>query len=415
MPVEVITSRNPVDDELVANIVSQTVDAMAPRGLFTFNSPRQTVVGEGSVLKLGALLRKRDVAHVLIVVDEVVYQRGLMASAQRCLSRVDIQVTIFPKIAREPSNEVIEQGLIVLAQCKADFIIGFGGGSAMDAAKAIALMASCNVSLEEISASGFEGQRNIGLGAVPTTAGTGSEVTDITVIMDSGRMKKYVAKNGELMPDLAVIDPALMLELPATVTAATGIDALTHAIEAYVASGSNPLSCALATAAISSIPLDLPRAVGNGGDIQSRLGMAVAAYKAGLAFGNSGLGLVHAISHQVGAHCGVAHGVANGILLPYVMEFNALVCRSEYADIAKAMGVTRESMNVRQQAQSGIAAIRQLANDIGLPSSFAEFGLRVEDIGPLADAALQDICITTNPRSVEKSDIVNLLRQVAST
>lgn len=415
MHADMSTSGSPVDDTLVATIVSQTVDEMAPRGLFNFSSPRQTVVGEGAVLKLGALLRKRGTTHVFIVADEVVYQRGLMASAQRCLSRVDIAVTVFPGITREPSSEVLQQGLSVLAQCKADFVLGFGGGSAMDAAKAIALMASDNSSLEEISALGFDGQRVIGLGAVPTTAGTGSEVTDITVIMNPERAKKYVAKNSELMPDLAVIDPVLMLELPASVTAATGIDALTHAIEAYVARGSNPLSCALATAAIKSIPRHLPRAVGHGGDMRSRLGMAVAAYNAGLAFSNSGLGLVHAISHQVGAHCGVAHGVANGILLPHVMEFNALVCRSEYAEIARAMGVTRENMDVRQQAQAGIAAVRQLADDIGLPDSFADFGLHVEDISPLADAALQDICIATNPRSVEKTDIVNLLRQVAST
>ncbi len=408
------TSQQPIDDALVANIVSHTVDELGPRELFSFNSPRQTLVGEGSILKLGTLLQDLGVKHVLIVADEVVYQHGLVASAQRCLARVDIEVTVFARITREPSSDVLEQGLTVLAESKADFVLGFGGGSALDAAKAIALMGSCNVSLEEITDTAFKGRRTIGLGAVPTTAGTGSEVTDITVIMHSDRDRKFLAKNIELMPDLAVIDPGLMLGLPASVTAATGIDALTHAIEAYVARGANPLSRALATSAIKIIPHDLPRAVGNGTDMTARLGMAVAAYKAGLSFSNSGLGLVHAISHQVGAHCGVAHGVANGILLPHIMEFNALVCRSEYAEIAEALGTAREGMNERQQCEAGIAAVRQLTADIGLPDSFEEFGLRVEDMSALADAALEDICIKTNPRSVEKEDIVQLLRQVAN-
>jgi len=408
------TLLKPIDDAFVANIVSHTIDELAPRALFNFNSPRQTVVGEGAVLKLGTLLQKLNVKHVLLIADEVVFQRGLIAGAQRCIDRVNIKVTIFPKITREPSIDILKQGLTLLAQCKADFILGFGGGSALDAAKAIALMGSCSGSLEELTAPGFSGRRTVGLGAVPTTAGTGSEVTDITVIMHSDRDRKYVAKNIELMPDLAVIDPGLMLELPAAVTAATGIDALTHAIEAYVAHGANPLSRALATAAIKVIPHDLPRVVGNGTDMGARLGMAVAAYNAGLSFSNAGLGLVHAISHQVGAHCGVAHGVANGILLPHVMEFNALVCRSEYAEIAQALGAAREGMSERQQCQAGIAAITQLTADIGLPFSFADFGLQVEDIGALADAALQDICIETNPRCVGKTDIVQLLRRVAN-
>ena len=139
--------------------------------------------------------------------------------------------------------------------------------------------------------------------------------------------------------------------------------------------------------------------------------MAIAAYKAGLAFSNAGLGLVHAVSHQVGAQYGIAHGVANGILLPHVMEFNALVCRSEYADIAQALGVAREGMTERQQCDASIAAVRQLLADMGLPDSLAEFGARVEDFNELANEALQDICIDTNPRSVAKADIIQLLQQ----
>ncbi|MFT6859535.1 MAG: alcohol dehydrogenase [Thalassolituus oleivorans] len=403
-----------VDASVITSIITHTVDELTPKNLFNFNSPRQTIVGEGSILKLGTLLQTLSVKHVLIVADEVVYQKGLLASALRCLARANIAVTVFSGIEREPSSDVVEQGVAMLAQSKADFVLGFGGGSAMDAAKAIALLGSCNASLDELTEPGFDQRRTIGLGAVPTTAGTGSEVTDISVIMHADRSKKFIAKNLDLMPDLAVIDPTLMLGLPASVTAATGIDALTHAIEAYVAHGANHLSRALAISAIKVIPHALSIAVGDGKELSARLEMAVASYSAGLSFSNSGLGLVHALSHQVGAQYGVAHGVANGILLPHVMTFNALVCRREYADIARALGATNEGMNERQQCEAGIESVRQLLSDIGLPNSFAEFGLAVEDFGELADATLQDICITTNPRRVTKTDIIQLLQQVAN-
>lgn len=403
-----------IDASVITNIITQTVDELTPKGLFHFNSPRQTIVGEGSILKIGALLQALEVKRVLIVADEIVYQKGLVASALRSMARVNIEVTVFSGIKREPSSDVVDQGLVMLAQSKADFVLGFGGGSALDAAKAIALLGSCNSSLDELTEPDFDERRTLGLGAIPTTAGTGSEVTDISVIMHADRTRKFIAKNIDLMPDLAVIDPNLMLGLPATVTAATGIDALTHAIEAYVAHGSNPLSCALAISAIKVIPHALSIAVGDGADISARLNMAVASYSAGLSFSNSGLGFVHALSHQVGAQYDVPHGIANGILLPHVMTFNSLVCRREYADIARALGATNEGMNERQQCEAGIECVRQLLSDIGLPKSFAEFGLAVEDFSELADATLQDICIETNPRSVTKTDIIQLLQQVAN-
>jgi alcohol dehydrogenase len=217
------------------------------------------------------------------------------------------------------------------------------------------------------------------------------------------------------MPDLAIIDAGLMINLPASVTAATGIDALTHAIEAFTARNSNPLSNALAIAAIEKLAHALPIVVGNGEDHQARSDMAIAAYEAGLAFSNSGLGLVHAISHQVGAHYGLAHGVANGIMLPFVMEFNGLVCRAEYGAIAQVFGVARETMTVRQQCDAGVKAVRQLLADIGLPATLAQVGADKKDFAEMANAALQDICITTNPRSVTATDIKYILQRASDT
>ena len=401
----------PLDSAVIAGVVTHTVDALTPQNLFGFNAPRQTLVGQGAVLKIGSLLQAQAARHVLIVADRAVYERGLLAPALRSLARAAIEVTVFSGVEHEPGAGVVDRGVAMLEQCGADFVLGFGGGSALDAAKAIAVLASCHCDLPALAAADFAGVRSIGLAAVPTTAGTGSEVTDISVIISADGRHKVVAKQAALMPDLAVIDPSLMRELPASITAATGIDALTHAIEAYVASSANPLSRALAISAIQTIARALPVAVGNGGKTEARLCMALAAYKAGLAFSNSGLGLVHAISHQVGARYDIAHGVANGILLPHVMAFNALVCRSEYAAIAAALGVSREGMSERQQCDAGIAAVARLLADIGLPDNLARFGGRAADFTELAAAALEDICIKANPRCVTEADVIQLLQQ----
>lgn len=403
------------DYALIESIVTHTVDELAPRGLFNFNAPRQTLMGEGAILKIGEMLGHLGVTHVLVVADRVVYEKGLMRSMERSLERAGIEFTIYPAITQEPDESVVTSAKELLTRNQADFVLGFGGGSALDAAKVIALAGSCQSSLQQLAEPGFGGRRVIGLGAVPTTAGTGSEVTDISVIMRADRKHKYVIKQVDLMPDLAIVDPGLMLNLPPLVTAATGIDALTHAIEAYAARSSHPLAKALAICAVQSIAEALPVVVGNGGDVAARLTMATAAYKAGLAFSNSGLGLVHAISHQIGARYRLAHGIANGILLPYVMRFNALVCQQEYAAIAHMLGVTRTGMTQREQCMASIDAVRQLLSDVGLPGSLAGTNIHRDDFAAIAADALEDVCIRDNPRDVTEADIVQLLEEVCST
>lgn len=409
------TIEQSLDNALIENVVTHTVDELTPRGLFNFNAPRQTLMGEGAILRIGEMLRHLGVSHVLVVADRVVHEKGLMRSMERSLERAGIELTLYPGITREPDETVVATATELVARNRADFVLGFGGGSAIDAAKAIALAGSCKSSLQEMAEPGFSGRRTIGLGAVPTTAGTGSEVTDISVIMCADRQHKFVIKEVDLMPDLAIVDPALMLNLPPLVTAATGIDALTHAIEAYAARSSHPLAKALAICSVQSIAEALPVVVGNSGDMAARLTMATAAYKAGLAFSNSGLGLVHAISHQIGARYQLAHGIANGILLPYVMKFNALVCQRQYAAIAHMLGVTHSGMTEREQCMASIAAVRQLLCDIGLPGSLAGTSIHRDDFADIATGALADVCIRDNPRDVTQTDIVQLLEEACST
>ncbi|KHT63561.1 alcohol dehydrogenase [Photobacterium gaetbulicola] len=395
----------------IASIVQQTLTQFRPYRGFTFRSPAVTVTGGHCVNQLGEVLKELGATKVLLVADKQVHQLGLTASCEAAIALSGLELTLFTDIAGEPDSDCIKAGSETLSRCGADFVLGVGGGSALDAAKAIAVLGDYAGKLTDFRVGGIASRR-VGLGAIPTTAGTGSEVTDITVIKDLAQGIKVPVKGPALVPDMALIDPALMLGVPAGITAATGIDALTHAIEAYISRHSNPLSKAYAYHAIEAIGKALPIAVGYGQDIDKRYDMAVAAYKAGLAFSNAGLGLTHAISHQIGARYHLAHGVANAILLPYVMAFNALSCEAELAEVANALGVGRESMTSRERCRAAVHAVRQLVMDLGLPTSLADVDIAKRDIPLLAEQAMKDICLQGNPRDVSPGQVASLLQQM---
>jgi alcohol dehydrogenase len=282
-------------------------------------------------------------------------------------------------------------------------IVAFGGGSALDAAKAVALLlANPGSTVSDLESAAKINPRTMPLVAVPTTAGTGSEATTVTVIIDSARHVKRILIHDSLMPDLAIIDACLMLGVPQHVTAATGIDALTHAIEAYVASGATPMTQALAYRAISLIGEALPIAVGKGSDVAARESMALASYMAGIAFSNAGLGLCHAMSHQIGAAYNIPHGVANAIMLPSVMHYNQLVCKKSYQEIGLAL------CGRMMDAAEAIRSVQALVVELGLPANLIEAGARKEDFPRFADAALEDPCLRANPRTASKQQIVSV-------
>ncbi|TKB56568.1 iron-containing alcohol dehydrogenase [Ferrimonas aestuarii] len=394
----------------IATVVQQTLQNFRPNRGFTFRSPAITVTGEYCVSQLGDALLELGASHVLMVVDRQVWQMGLLEGCESAIRLAGLQLTLFTEVEGEPDSELMTKGIEVLTQSGADFVLGIGGGSALDTAKAIAVVGDYHGPLTEFEVGGLA-SRKVGLGAIPTTAGTGSEATDITVINDVRHNIKVPIKGPALVPDLALLDPMLMLGVPASITAATGLDALTHAIESYVSKQSNLLSQAYAYHAMETVMAALPIAVGCGDNIERRFELAVAAYKAGLAFSNSGLGLTHAIAHQLGAKYHIPHGVANAILLPYVMSFNALCCEQEFAEVAKALGVSRDSMTPRQRCQAAIDAVRQLAADLGLPSSLREFGVLEADFDALATDAMADICLVGNPRQVTHGQVMQLMRQ----
>lgn len=403
----------PVSTADIASIVNQTLKQYRPYKGFTFRSPSITVTGGYCVNQLGDILQELGATHVLLVADKMVWQLGLVAGCEAAISMAGLGLTVFNDVEGEPDSALIGRGVAALKTSKADFVLGVGGGSALDAAKAIAVVGDYQGPLADFKVGGLA-SRCVGLGAIPTTAGTGSEVTDITVIKDLVHNIKVPIKGPALVPDMALLDPALMLGVPAGITAATGVDTLTHAVEAYVSRQVNPLSKAYAYHAMETLIRALPVAVGCGEDMDMRYDMAVSAYKAGLAFSNAGLGLTHAIAHQIGSRYHIPHGVANAILLPYVMAFNALCCEAGYAEVASALGVSRESMTQRERCNAAITSVRQLVIDLRLPTSLAGFGVVEHDLPQLAEQAMQDICLIGNPRQVTPAQIVALLEQVLS-
>jgi alcohol dehydrogenase len=303
----------------------------------------------------------------------------------------------------EPCSDVVEETAKALSAARAEGVVALGGGSAIDAAKATAVLAAnpeyCVADLVEPDR---PWRRRLPLIAVPTTAGTGSEATNVSVITDAGNRRKRVIAHADLAPDLALIDACLTLEVPPRFTAITGIDALTHAIEAYVATNATPLTKALSYRAAHMIGEALPIAVGKGSDVAAREAMALASYMAGIAFSNAGLGLCHATAHRIGPAYGLPHGLANAVMLPSVMRFNALVCKKSYADIGLALSGTIMS------AEETIAHVGRLIAEVGLPENLAAVGGKAEDFGAFADEALRDVCIESNPRTVAREQIIGV-------
>lgn len=379
---------------------------------YEFCTAPQFIVGDGVSARLGEVLARRSVKHVFIVADPIVSQLGLMGTALRSLRLHKIPYTIFDDIAGEPNIIMVRDAGEAFKSSGADCVVGFGGGSAIDAAKAVAAREAGHARLEDISS--MRGTLLISplLVAIPTTAGTGSEVTDFTVIIDETGTQKIVASHPCIMPDLALVDPRLTYGVPPLVTAATGMDVLTHAIEAYVSRETCTITQALAHRAILIATQSLPIAAGRGDDAEARYGMAIASCMAGMAFSNAGLGLCHAMAHQIGARFHLAHGAANAVLLPHIMEFNLTVRPTEFAEIAKAMGAQGKGLTVRELAEQSVVLCQKLIADIHLPEVLPAGQAGEAELAQMADRALEDICMGTNPRSASKDDVIRLYRKV---
>lgn len=356
-------------------------------------------------------VRKRGFRKALLVTDKDLIRFGVAAQVEQVLRAADIPYEIYSDLKANPTIANVQGGVEAFKSSGADFIVALGGGSSIDTAKAVGIIVNNPEFADVRSLEGTAATRNraVPTFAIPTTAGTAAEVTINYVITDEQAKRKMVCVDPNDIPMCAIIDCELMYSMPKGLTAATGMDALTHAIEGYITPGAWTMSDMFELKAIELIAAHLRRAVENGRDERARAGMAEAQYIAGMGFSNVGLGIVHSMAHPLGAFYDTPHGVANALLLPYVMEYNAIspAC-SKYTDIARAMGVDTSGMNEDEGVRAAVDAVRRLSLDIGIPQRLHEIGVKREDIPRLAVAAFNDVCTGGNPRPTSVEEIAEL-------
>ncbi len=356
-------------------------------------------------------IKKRGYQKVMLITDKDLVKFGVAAKVEEVLKGAEIPYEIFSDIKPNPTIKNVLDALAAFQASGADCIVALGGGSSIDTAKAVGIINN-NPEFKDVrSLEGVAPTKNraVPTFALPTTAGTAAEVTINYVITDEENKKKMVCVDPNDIPMCAVIDCELMMSMPKGLTAATGMDALTHAIESYITPGAWTMSDMFEFKAIELIHEHLYNAVQNGQDVVAREGMAEAQYIAGMGFSNVGLGIVHSMAHPLGAFYDTPHGVANALLLPYVMEYNAdSPARAKYLGIAKAMGVNTEGMSVDEGVKAAIEAVRALSLSINIPQRLSEIGVKKEDLHDLAVAAFNDVCTGGNPRPTSVEEIEQL-------
>lgn len=376
-----------------------------------FRVPALMLVGSGAAEQVGAHCRQRGLKRGLIVTDQIMQKIGLVEKVEAILGQHDITSVVYAGVNSEPVVEFVQEGLNLYKENNCDFLVAVGGGSPIDTAKAISVMTTNPGSIEQYKGIGKIGTPGAPLVALPTTAGTGSEATVYTVITDTKTDVKMLIGSPYLMPDIAVVDPLLTLSSPPGVTAATGVDALVHAIEAYVSVKSQPMSDIFCISAIELISQNIRQAWSNGNNQDAREKVMLGALQAGIAFSNSSVALVHGMSRPIGAYFHIAHGVSNAALLGVVTEFSLIGNPVRYAHIAKAMGEQTDGLAYMDAADLAVKAINRLIKDIKVPS-LRELGVEEEKLMRLApsmaDAAIDSGSPANNPRKPTKQEIIEL-------
>jgi len=376
----------------------------------TFFIPAGNIMGNGCLDEAMTAIRNYGFRKALIVTDAGLAKAGVAARIAEKLALQDIESVIFDGAKPNPSIANVEAGLEVLKQHQCDFVVSLGGGSPHDCAKGIALCATNGGHIRDYEGVDQSSKPQLPLVAINTTAGTASEMTRFCIITDEDRHVKMAIVDRNVTPLLSVNDPELMVAMPKGLTAATGMDALTHAIEAYVSTAANPITDACAIKAMELISQNLRKAVQDGKDLTARENMAYAQFLAGMAFNNASLGFVHAMAHQLGGFYDLPHGVCNAVLLPHVQTFNASVCAARLTDVARALGVDVSGLSPEEGAQAAVAAIRTLARDVEIPAGLRDLGAKLDDIPILATNALKDACGLTNPRRADQGQIEEIFR-----
>lgn len=363
--------------------------------------------GPGARKELPEVVKRLGKSKALIVTDAGLVKFGVAKMVTDVLDAAAIPYEIFSDVKPNPTVTNVKNGIEAYKKSGADFIIAIGGGSSIDTAKAVGIVINNPEFSDIVSLEGCAPTKNksVPIVALPTTAGTAAETTINYVIIDEENHKKMVCVDPNDIPAVAIIDAELMFTLPKSLTAATGMDALTHAIEGYITKGAWEMSDMFELEAIRMIHRHLATAVREPQNAEARSGMALAQYIAGMAFSNVGLGLVHGMAHPMGSLFDVPHGVANALLLPSIMEFNAPAAKGKYREIARAMGVNVDGMTDDEAAVAACKAVKNLAIEVGIPQHLSELGIGADDIDRLALQAFEDVCTPGNPRDASLEEI----------
>jgi lactaldehyde reductase len=370
--------------------------------------------GPGARKELPGVVTRLGFKKALVVTDKGLMKFGVAKMVLDVLNAANIPYEVYDEVKPNPTVTNVKHGVEALKAAKADFIVAIGGGSSMDTAKGIGIVSNNPEFADVVSLEGVADtkKKTVPIIALPTTAGTAAETTINYVIIDETKQKKMVCVDPNDIPAVAIVDAELMYSLPKSLTAATGMDAMTHAIEGLITKAAWELSDMFEIKAISMIHKYLPIAVSEPTNPVGRDGMAVAQYVAGMAFSNVGLGVDHGMAHPMSALHDIPHGVACAILLPTIMRFNAPAALDKYVEIAKAVEVYKDGMTKEEAADAACAEIENLGKSVGIPQHLSELGIYEKDIDALADQAIQDVCTPGNPRDVTRDDIVALYKKI---
>ena len=375
--------------------------------------PSINIMGAGCLQELGPAISDLGFKKALVVTDKFLVSCGIAEKVTNVLKEQNIEFVIYDEVLPNPTCEVVNNGLIELKRHECDFVVSIGGGSPQDTAKAVALLATNGGDIRTYEGVNVTKNKALPIVAVNTTAGTSSEVTINYVITDEERHVKMVMVDKNSLVTITVNDPELMVNKPAALTAATGMDALTHAIETLVTPGAYAVTDATALDAVKIIFEYLPRAVKNGQDIEAREQMVYAIFLGGIAFSNAGLGNVHAMAHQLGGVYDLPHGVCNAMLLPHVEEVNAKHVPEKFVAIAKVLDYDVKGKSAEECAAYVIERIKELSKEVGIPQTLTELGVKDIDLDLLAENSMKDICAPGNPVEFTKEQIKELFSVIA--
>ena len=377
--------------------------------VYGFYIPTVTLMGIGAHRQLGEQIKTLGAKKPLLVTDKGITGAGITQQIVDLIKEeTGADAVIFDETVPNPTDKNVEEGLAAYTDNGCDMIITLGGGSPHDCGKGIGIVATNGGTIHDYEGVDQSTKPMPPFIAINTTAGTASEMTRFCIITDTSRKIKMAIVDWRVTPAIAINDPLLMVGMPSFLTAATGMDALTHAVEAYVSTIATPVTDTCAIKAIELVAEYLRPAVANGDDLDARDKMAYAEYLAGMAFNNASLGHVHAMAHQLGGFYNLPHGVCNAILLPHVSRYNLIAKLDRYVDIAVAMGENVEGLSTREAAEKALTAIQKLSLDVGIPANLTELGVKAEDLPTMAENAQKDACGVTNPRRPTLEDVIGI-------